>query len=307
MTTTNLRPSRWAYLGLVLGGLVSVAANIAHSFIAPKGAPQNWNPEPGAVVSAIVWPLFLFIAIEILARTPWPTGWGWDVLRWVGMPPVALVAAFVSYQHLSGLLRHYDEGTLVIWFGPVAVDGLMLMATAALLATKHTNTRPSNPAPATVPATSTPASSPDIPAPVKVRPAAATTTTATAPASKRTPAKKTAAPRKRTTPAQKTTTAPKTTSTTPEPTAPAPTPVPDTTAPTNTTTPVTPAPAMLSNARIVATAHEKAHGEPITPGQLAVRLRVPTHTAADILTALTNQPSIINDKTHNGTAVGATA
>ncbi|WP_428963447.1 DUF2637 domain-containing protein [Micromonospora fluostatini] len=304
--TSNLRPSRWAYLGLILGGLVSVAANIAHSFIAPKGAPENWTPEPGAVVSAIVWPLFLFIAIEILARTPWPNGWGWDVLRWVGLPPVALVAAFVSYQHLSGLLRHYDEGTLVIWFGPVAVDGLMLMATAALLAAKHrTDTRPSNPAPALVPATSAPASSPDITADAKVRPAAAKNTTATNPIKKSTPAKKTAAPRKRTTPT-KTTTAPKTTTPT-ESTAPAPTPVPDTTAPaTPATKPAAPAPAMLSNARIVATAHEKAHGEPITPGQLAVRLRVPTHTAADILTALTTDPSI-NDKTHNGTAVGATA
>lgn len=67
-----------------------------------------------------------------------------------------------------------------------------------------------------------------------------------------------------------------------------------------------PAPALLSGARIVASAHEKAHGEPITPGQLAVRLRVPTATAADILTALNNQPTI-NDKAHNGTAVGATA
>ena len=58
-----------------------------------------------------------------------------------------------------------------------------------------------------------------------------------------------------------------------------------------------PAPALLSGARIVATAHEKAHGEPITPGQLAVRLRVPTQTAADILTALTTQPTINNRPT----------
>ncbi|MGW3811172.1 hypothetical protein [Micromonospora sp. NPDC005113] len=297
MTTTNLRPTRWAYLGLVLGGLVSVAANIAHSFIAPKGAPQNWNPEPGAVVSAIVWPLFLFIAIEILARTPWPSGWGWDVLRWVGMPPVALVAAFVSYQHLSGLLRHYDEGTLVIWFGPVAVDGLMLMATAALLAAKHTNPRPINPVPAPAPATLAEASSPDITASPTVRPAAAT------PATNPTP--------EITAPVHEPITLPTSGEDTDTPTTVEPT--PDTTEKDPTPAPAAPAvvtagpaPALLSGARIVASAHEKAHGEPITPGQLAVRLRLPTHTAADILTALNTQPTI-NDKAHNGTAVGATA
>ncbi|RQW98577.1 DUF2637 domain-containing protein [Micromonospora inaquosa] len=296
MTTTNLRPTRWAYLGLVLGGLVSVAANIAHSFIAPKGAPQDWTPEPGAVVSAIVWPLFLFIAIEILARTPWPSGWGWDVLRWVGMPPVALVAAFVSYQHLSGLLRHYDEGTLVIWFGPIAVDGLMLMATAALLAAKHTNTRPTELVPAPAPDTLAEASSPDIPASPTVRPAAAT------PATNPTP--------ENTQPANEPITLPTSGEDTDTPTTVEPTPdITDkdpTPAPTAPAVTAGPAPALLAGARIVATAHEKAHGEPITPGQLAVRLRVPTATAADILTALNTQPTI-NNRPHNGTAVGATA
>ena len=65
-----------------------------------------------------------------------------EMLRWVGLPPVALVAAFVSYRHLSGLLDHYNEETLVVWFGPLAVDGLMLMATSALLATGNRTSRP---------------------------------------------------------------------------------------------------------------------------------------------------------------------
>src|SRR2546421_13040678 len=86
----------WAYTGAVLGGLVSVAANVAHSFIPPHTAPATWHPEAGAVVGAIVWPVFLFIAIEILARTAWPTGFFWRLIRWGGLLPVALVAAFVS-------------------------------------------------------------------------------------------------------------------------------------------------------------------------------------------------------------------
>ncbi|MFG3705564.1 hypothetical protein ACGF7U_12640 [Micromonospora sp. NPDC047670] len=296
MTTKN-NGRVYAYIGAVSGGAVSVAANIAHSFIAPDGAPADWKPEPGAVISAIVWPLFLFIAIEILARTPWPTGWGWNVLRWVGLPPVALVAAFVSYRHLSGLLDHYNEETLVVWFGPLAVDGLMLMATTALLATGKRTTRPTDPVPALVPATTVEASSSDIPASPLVRPAAATPATNPAPDTVPAPVHE---PINLPTSSEDTELAPTVEHT------------PDTTADTDTTpapaAPVTAAlpPALLSNARLVATAHAKTHGEPISPGQLAVRLRVPTATAADILTALNNQPTT-NNKTHNGTAVGAIA
>ncbi|MFG2109722.1 hypothetical protein [Micromonospora chersina] len=297
MTTTKKNGRVYAYIGAFSGGAVSVAANIAHSFIAPKNAPADWTPEPGAVVSAVVWPLFLFIAIEILARTPWPTGWGWNVLRWVGLPPVALVAAFVSYRHLSGLLDHYNEENLVVWFGPLAVDGLMLMATSALLATGNRTTRPTELVPAPAPATTAEAPSSDIPASPLVRPAAATP--ATAPDTDTNP--EPIAPVNPLTSGEDTDTP-----TTVEP-------IPDTTDTDTTPAPVAPQPAtaglppaLLSNARLVAAAHAKAHGEPINPGQLAVRLRVPTHTAADLLTAL-NNPTTINDHQHNGTAVGATA
>ena len=127
----------WAYTGAILGGLVSVAANWAHSFIPPAGAPADWHPHPGAVIGAIVWPVFLFIAVEVLAKPSWPTGAWWRVLRFGGMVPVAAVAAVVSYRHLSGLLAHYGEDALTVAIGPLAVDGLMAMATGALIATGH--------------------------------------------------------------------------------------------------------------------------------------------------------------------------
>ncbi len=137
-TTPAGTPGRgWAYTGAILGGLVSIAANVAHSFIPPRTAPAGWHPEPGAVVGAIVWPVFLFIAVEILARVTWPTGITWRLIRWGGLLPVALVAAFVSYRHLSGLLGHYGEEPLVQHLGPLAVDGLMVMPTGALIAPGH--------------------------------------------------------------------------------------------------------------------------------------------------------------------------
>lgn len=150
----RVRGRAWAYLGATLGGVGSIAANIAHSYIPPTHAPTGWTPPAGAVVSSVFWPLGLFVAIEILTRIPWPTGRRWTMLRYGGLLPVALVAAVVSYRHLSGLLAHYGENSLTVIIGPLAVDGLMVMATSALMATAHTT---ATPATATTPATTKPA------------------------------------------------------------------------------------------------------------------------------------------------------
>ena len=140
MTADTIRGRGWAYLGAVLGGAVSVAANVAHSYVPPATLPAGtdasaWSPEPGAVLSAVIWPVFLFVAIEILVRIPWPDGRRWQLVRFGGLLPVALVAAVVSYRHMSGLLAHYGEDGLIVAIGPLAVDGLMIMAAGALVAT----------------------------------------------------------------------------------------------------------------------------------------------------------------------------
>jgi len=118
----------------VLGGAVSIAANVAHSYVPPAAAAATWRPQTGAVISAVVWPLFLFAAIELLAKVAWPGGWRWVAIRYIGLLPVAAVAALVSYRHLSGLLHFYGEERVVYVLGPLAVDGLMVMATGALVA-----------------------------------------------------------------------------------------------------------------------------------------------------------------------------
>jgi hypothetical protein len=140
MIRTRLRsvtPGRgWAYIGAGLGGLVSIAANVAHTYL-------SGSPERLAVAMSVFWPVALFVAVEILARTRWPSGRRWIAIRFLGLLPVALVAAVVSYRHLSGLLAHYSEDPLTVAIGPLAVDGLMVMATAALLATTNHTTEPS--------------------------------------------------------------------------------------------------------------------------------------------------------------------
>jgi len=147
-TTRHAASGRgWGYVGAVLGGLVSIAANVAHSYVPLAGASSGWRPPIGDVVGAVFWPVALFVAIEILARTAWPRATRWVVVRFLGLLPVAVVAAIVSYGHLSGLLAHYGESALTAHLGPLAVDGLMVMASSALMATAPGRT------PDTVPAT----------------------------------------------------------------------------------------------------------------------------------------------------------
>ncbi|MER7420658.1 DUF2637 domain-containing protein [Micromonospora peucetia] len=138
----------WAYVGVVLGGVVSIAANVAHTYLPkpPEGAPAgwvpapDWSPSPLAVAFSVFWPVALFVAVEILTRIPWGDGARWLLARVVGVLPVALVAAVVSYRHLAGLLEHFGEDPLTVAIGPLAIDGLMVMASAALLATnRHRN------------------------------------------------------------------------------------------------------------------------------------------------------------------------
>jgi hypothetical protein len=137
----------WAYIGALLGAGVSIAANVAHSYVPPAGAAPDWTPHAGAVVSAVFWPAALLVASEILGRVVWPAGLPWLLIRFGGLGPVALVAALVSYRHLSGLLNYYGEGSTTAALGPLAVDGLMVMASGALLATRLGPAAPMSTAP----------------------------------------------------------------------------------------------------------------------------------------------------------------
>lgn len=135
---TRLTPGRvWAYVGAGLGAGVSVAANVAHSYVPPPAAGPGWEPHTGSVWLSAFWPVAVLVAVEILARVPWPAGGRWVLVRWAGLVPVAVVAAVVSYRHLSALLAWYGDDPLTAALGPLAVDGLMVMATAALIATSR--------------------------------------------------------------------------------------------------------------------------------------------------------------------------
>jgi hypothetical protein len=332
--TTSLSGRRWAYIGAALGGIASIAANVAHSFVPPQGAGAGWSPMPGAVVAAFFWPAALFVATEILTRVAWPSGWTWQLLRWAGMLPVAAVAAMVSYRHLSGLLAYYGEDDIGSVLGPLAVDGLMVIATGAMYATgsaKPTRTSVSVaavpdlaevPAP-TLPAVPTPrttvpepAADPKPPVPASVPEpvtAAVDVPTPATMASRVTPSPTTI-------PLRPTADRPVPAGTSkPAPRKPAPTPaVPPLAAPAADTPVTEPEPAqlplpyvvepgLLARAREAARQYHTETGTPIKPGQLAARLRVNSETATQALAVLDLDPDHVRPiTTVNGTPARAT-
>ncbi|MFI7541087.1 hypothetical protein [Actinoplanes sp. NPDC049599] len=177
-----------------------------------------------------------------------------------------------------------------------ALPALAFFALSKLVFTATAPPRPTlNPVTADTPATS-PATSSDT-TQAQVRPAAAPKKTRATPVKKATPAKKTPAR----TPAKKST-APATADNTPA--APATLPAPAPAAPVDQRFPEL----LLSNARTIVASHRDEHGEDINPNQLAVRLRVPTPIATDILTRLRdNPPTAATTRPHNGSTVGANA
>jgi len=170
------------WLAFWVGVVGSVAANVGHTSVASDKAmaewvtegrsPEEWSPPIGAMLFAGAAPLFLMLAIEMIARVPWPTGRRWTVGRWVGCGVVGAVAAVVSYQHMHGLLLSYGESQVTALILPLAPDGLMVVASLALIAlsmakrsarTDHTPTAKPTDAPTTSAATS-PTTRPPLPA-----------------------------------------------------------------------------------------------------------------------------------------------
>lgn len=114
-----------AWLSFLLGIAVSIAGNIGHA--------ASDGMKPGEWAGAAFWPLALMLTIEILTRVRWQAGKRWAAARIAGLVLVALVAAVLSYRHLAGLMTYWGEDWLNAHLGPLAVDGLMLVAATALL------------------------------------------------------------------------------------------------------------------------------------------------------------------------------
>jgi len=113
----------------MLGAGASVAANVAHA-----------RAETGPRLASAFAPVALLLCVELVAQISWPAGRAWAWARWFGTGVVALVAGVTSYLHMRGLLLSYGETPLVATLQPLAVDGLMIVSSVALLALGRSST-----------------------------------------------------------------------------------------------------------------------------------------------------------------------
>lgn len=152
MKADELRAGQgWARFSLGFGVALSITGNVAHTVLADSGV-SLWLRIPFAVV----WPVALFLAVEVLVRVRWTR----SALSWFGrivlLLPVSVVAAVVSWLHLHHLMKLAGEVPAANIIGPLAVDGLMIGATVALLVIRAHSlipiTEQPEPAPEIVPA-----------------------------------------------------------------------------------------------------------------------------------------------------------
>lgn len=122
----------WAYFGVVLGLIASVAGNVANTVLTVSAVPLQLR-----VPFAVAWPVFVYIGIEVLTRVEWERNWRHWIARLMLMGPMTLVAAFMSYLHLHHLMILSGEPGLAQAVGPIAVDGTLFGCTVALLVTRH--------------------------------------------------------------------------------------------------------------------------------------------------------------------------
>ncbi|MEV6098660.1 helix-turn-helix domain-containing protein [Nocardia sp. NPDC051981] len=131
--TDKPRGHRVAQAGFVFGSLTSVATNVLHTYLPTVHMPSGLALVIAARIGSAVWPLGLLLSIEVLARVAWRRGRGWALARFGGAGTVAFGSAVISYSHVRDVLLAWGYGHPAAEFGPLTLDGLMVVCGFALL------------------------------------------------------------------------------------------------------------------------------------------------------------------------------
>ncbi|MEV6908182.1 hypothetical protein [Amycolatopsis sp. NPDC051071] len=131
-TAAGAKVVSWA--GFVFGSVMSVAANVLHTWLPAERFPPGWSPGIAAQIGSAVWPIGLLLSVEVLSRVRWPDGWAWRFARFGGTGTVALGSAVISYGHVHDLLLVWGYSAIAAYVGPLVLDGLMVISGFALLA-----------------------------------------------------------------------------------------------------------------------------------------------------------------------------
>jgi Protein of unknown function (DUF2637) len=126
-----------SWTGFAFGAVMSIAANIMHTWLPAATEPPGWTPGLAPQIGAAVWPVGLLLSVEILSRVRWHQGKWWRIARYGGAGTVALGSAAISYGHLRDVLIAWGYGHPGADVGPLVLDGLMVVSGFALLATSR--------------------------------------------------------------------------------------------------------------------------------------------------------------------------
>ena len=120
-----------AYVALMVGAGLSVAGNVADTFRTRGAATDTLD-----IILAGAWPILVILTIEMFVSRRWSPRLGFQVLRWFGCLAIGNLAMLVSWLHLHDLLDSRGQLNLVAIAGPLAIDGMAIMATGLILSTR---------------------------------------------------------------------------------------------------------------------------------------------------------------------------
>lgn len=120
-----------AYVSLLVGAGLSVAGNLADTYRTRGADVDNLDR-----VMAAGWPLLVLLAIEMFVSPRWSTSRMFQVWRWLGCLAVGGMAMVVSWTHLHDLMSSRGQLYVVSVLGPLAIDGMAIMATGLILSTR---------------------------------------------------------------------------------------------------------------------------------------------------------------------------
>lgn len=120
-----------AYVSLLVGAGLSVAGNLADTYRTRGADIDNLDK-----IMAAAWPILVILAIEMFVSPRWSPRPMFQVWRWVGCLAVGGMAMVVSWTHLHDLMSARGQLVVVAVLGPLAIDGMAIMATGLILSTR---------------------------------------------------------------------------------------------------------------------------------------------------------------------------
>lgn len=127
----KLRTDAVAYLSLLVGAGLSVAGNLADTY-RTRGAATGMLDQ----ALAAAWPVLVLLAVHMFVNPNWSQRIMFQVWRWVGVLAIGGMAMVVSWTHLHDLMASRGQLAIVAILGPLAIDGMAIMATGLILSTR---------------------------------------------------------------------------------------------------------------------------------------------------------------------------